>query len=217
MNKIISLDQAVDLIKDGDTVMVGGFMANGTPERIVDALVAKGTKNLTLICNDAGLPDKGVGKMVMTKQFSKIIASHIGLNREAGRQMNEGETVVELIPQGTLVEQIRAGGFGLGGFLTPTGIGTLVAEGKELITVDGREYLLEKPIKADVALIFANKVDEGGNLQYIGSENNFNQVMAANATTTIVEAREIVKSGDLDPNFVHTPGIFVDYIVEGGE
>ncbi|MBO0429575.1 CoA transferase subunit A [Vagococcus fluvialis] len=217
MNKIISLDQAVDLIKDGDTVMVGGFMANGTPERIVDALVAKGTKNLTLICNDAGLPDKGVGKMVMTKQFSKIIASHIGLNREAGRQMNEGETIVELIPQGTLVEQIRAGGFGLGGFLTPTGIGTLVAEGKELITVDGREYLLEKPIKADVALIFANKVDEGGNLQYIGSENNFNQVMAANATTTIVEAREIVKSGDLDPNFVHTPGIFVDYIVEGGE
>ncbi|MEG2936949.1 MAG: CoA transferase subunit A [Vagococcus sp.] len=217
MNKIISLDQAVDLIKDGDTVMVGGFMANGTPERIVDALVAKGTKNLTLICNDAGLPDKGVGKMVMTKQFSKIIASHIGLNREAGRQMNEGETIVELIPQGTLVEQIRAGGFGLGGFLTPTGIGTLVAEGKELITVDGREYLLEKSIKADVALIFANKVDEGGNLQYIGSENNFNQVMAANATTTIVEAREIVKSGDLDPNFVHTPGIFVDYIVEGGE
>lgn len=217
MNKIISLDQAVDLIKDGDTVMVGGFMANGTPERIVDALVAKGTKNLTLICNDAGLPDKGVGKMVMTKQFSKIIASHIGLNREAGRQMNEGKTIVELIPQGTLVEQIRAGGFGLGGFLTPTGIGTLVAEGKELITVDGKDYLLEKPIKADVALIFANKVDEGGNLQYIGSENNFNQVMAANATTTIVEAREIVKSGDLDPNFVHTPGIFVDYIVEGGE
>ena len=217
MNKIISLDQAVDLIKDGDTVMVGGFMANGTPERIVDALVAKGTKNLTLICNDAGLPDKGVGKMVMTKQFSKIIASHIGLNREAGRQMNEGETIVELIPQGTLVEQIRAGGFGLGGFLTPTGIGTLVAEGKELITVDGKDYLLEKPIKADVALIFANKVDEGGNLQYIGSENNFNQVMAANATTTIVEAREIVKSGDLDPSFVHTPGIFVDYIVEGGE
>lgn len=217
MNKIISLDQAVDLIKNGDTVMVGGFMANGTPERIVDALVAKGTKNLTLICNDAGLPDKGVGKMVMTKQFSKIIASHIGLNREAGRQMNEGETIVELIPQGTLVEQIRAGGFGLGGFLTPTGIGTLVAEGKELITVDGKDYLLEKPIKADVALIFANKVDEGGNLQYIGSENNFNQVMAANATTTIVEAREIVKSGDLDPNFVHTPGIFVDYIVEGGE
>lgn len=217
MNKIISLDQAVDLIKDGDTVMVGGFMANGTPERIVDALVAKGTKNLTLICNDAGLPDKGVGKMVMTKQFSKIIASHIGLNREAGRQMNEGETIVELIPQGTLVEQIRAGGFGLGGFLTPTGIGTLVAEGKELLTVDGKDYLLEKPIKADVALIFANKVDEGGNLQYIGSENNFNQVMAANATTTIVEACEIVKSGDLDPNFVHTPGIFVDYIVEGGE
>ncbi|MGX7067397.1 acetate CoA/acetoacetate CoA-transferase alpha subunit [Vagococcus fluvialis] len=217
MNKIISLDQAVDLIKDGDTVMVGGFMANGTPERIVDALVAKGTKNLTLICNDAGLPDKGVGKMVMTKQFSKIIASHIGLNREAGRQMNEGETIVELIPQGTLVEQIRAGGFGLGGFLTPTGIGTLVAEGKELFTVDGKDYLLEKPIKADAALIFANKVDEGGNLQYIGSENNFNQVMAANATTTIVEAREIVKSGDLDPNFVHTPGIFVDYIVEGGE
>lgn len=215
MDKIISLDQAVNLIEDGDTIMIGGFMANGTPEKLVDALVAKGTKNLTLICNDAGLPDKGVGKMVMTKQFSKIIASHIGLNREAGRQMNEGETVVELIPQGTLAEQIRAGGFGLGGFLTPTGIGTLVAEGKDVITVDGKEYLLEKPIKADVALIFANKADESGNLQYIGSENNFNQVMAANAKITIVETREIVKLGDLNPNFVHTPGIFVDYIVEG--
>lgn len=217
MNKIISLDKAIAHIKDGDVVMVGGFMANGTPERIIDALVEKGTKNLTLICNDAGLPDKGVGKMVMTKQFSKIIASHIGLNREAGRQMNEGETIVELIPQGTLVEQIRAGGFGLGGFLTPTGIGTLVAEDKELIVVDGKEFLLEKPIKADVALIFANKADEKGNLQYTGSENNFNQVMAANAVTTIVEAREIVKTGDLDPNFIHTPSIFVDYIVEGGE
>lgn len=215
MCKTITIKDAAKLINDGDTVMVGGFMANGTPEKLIDALVEKGVQNLTLICNDAGFPDKGVGKMVANKQFSTIIASHIGLNREAGRQMNEGETIIELVPQGTLAEQIRAGGFGLGGFLTPTGIGTLVAEGKEIITVDGKDYLLEKPFKADVALIFANKADKNGNLQYLGSENNFNQVMASNATTTIVEAREIVEVGEINPNFVHTPGIFVNYLVKG--
>ncbi|MEG0254746.1 MAG: CoA transferase subunit A [Vagococcus sp.] len=215
MCKTITIKDATKLINDGDIVMVGGFMANGTPEKLIDALVEKGVKNLTLICNDAGFPDKGVGKMVAQKQFSTIIASHIGLNREAGRQMNDGETVINLVPQGTLAEQIRAGGFGLGGFLTPTGIGTLVEEGKDIITIDDKEYLLEKPLKADVALVFANKADKNGNLQYSGSENNFNQVMASNATTTIVETREIVEVGDLDPNFIHTPGIFVNYLVKG--
>ncbi|MEF3840598.1 CoA transferase subunit A [Enterococcus faecalis] len=216
MGKVIGIQQAVDLVKDGDTVMVGGFMTNGTPDLLIDALVKKGIKDLTLICNDAGLPSKGVGKMIETHQFSKIIASHIGLNKEAGRQMNAKETIIDLVPQGTLAEQIRAGAFGLGGFLTPTGIGTLIEVGKQKIEVDGQMYLLEKPFKADVALILADVADELGNLTYRGSENNFNQLMAANAQTTIVEARKIVPIGEIDPIAVQTPNIFVDYLVDGG-
>ncbi|EOL49252.1 3-oxoacid CoA-transferase, A subunit [Enterococcus phoeniculicola] len=216
MGKVIGIQQAVDLVKDGDTVMVGGFMTNGTPELLIDALVKKGIKDLTLICNDAGLPGKGVGKMIETHQFSKIIASHIGLNKEAGRQMNAKETIIDLVPQGTLAEQIRAGAFGLGGFLTPTGIGTLIEVGKQKIEVDGQMYLLEKPLKADVALILADVADELGNLTYRGSENNFNQLMAANAQTTIVEARKIVPIGEIDPITVQTPNIFVNYLVDGG-
>ncbi|HEK9986572.1 TPA: CoA transferase subunit A [Streptococcus equi subsp. zooepidemicus] len=215
MNKRISMEEAVNLIKDGDTIMVGGFMTNGSPERLIDALVAKGVKHLTLICNDAGFPDKGVGKMVAQHQFRKIIASHIGLNKEAGRQMTAGETVIDLVPQGTLAERIRAGAYGLGGFLTPTGIGTLVEEGKQKLQVNDKDYLLELPLKADVALIFADKADELGNLCYKGSENNFNQVMAANAEITIVEARDIVPVGAIEPIAVQTPGIFVNYLVEG--
>ncbi|TCD45910.1 CoA transferase subunit A [Streptococcus sp. X16XC17] len=215
MNKRISIEEAVNLVKDGDTIMVGGFMTNGTPERLIDALVEKGVKDLTLICNDAGFPDKGVGKMVAQHQFWKIIASHIGLNKEAGRQMTSGETVIDLVPQGTLAERIRAGAFGLGGFLTPTGIGTLVEEGKQKLHVNDKDYLLELPLKADVALIFADKADDLGNLCYKGSENNFNQVMAANAEITIVEAREIVPIGDIEPIAVQTPSIFVNYLVEG--
>ncbi|ACG62770.1 acetate CoA-transferase alpha subunit [Streptococcus equi subsp. zooepidemicus MGCS10565] len=209
------MEEAVNLIKDGDTIMVGGFMTNGSPERLIDALVAKGVKHLTLICNDAGFPDKGVGKMVAQHQFQKIIASHIGLNKEAGRQMTAGETVIDLVPQGTLAERIRAGAYGLGGFLTPTGIGTLVEEGKQKLQVNDKDYLLELPLKADVALIFADKADELGNLCYKGSENNFNQVMAANAEITIVEARDIVPVGAIEPIAVQTPGIFVNYLVEG--
>ncbi|HEL1095241.1 TPA: CoA transferase subunit A [Streptococcus equi subsp. zooepidemicus] len=215
MNKRISMEEAVNLIKDGDTIMVGGFMTNGSPERLIDALVAKGVKHLTLICNDAGFPDKGVGKMVAQHQFQKIIASHIGLNKEAGRQMTAGETVIDLVPQGTLAERIRAGAYGLGGFLTPTGIGTLVEEGKQKLQVNDKDYLLELPLKADVVLIFADKADELGNLCYKGSENNFNQVMAANAEITIVEARDIVPVGAIEPIAVQTPGIFVNYLVEG--
>lgn len=215
MNKRISMEEAVNLIKDGDTIMVGGFMTNGSPERLIDALVAKGVKHLTLICNDAGFPDKGVGKMVAQHQFQKIIASHIGLNKEAGRQMTACETVIDLVPQGTLAERIRAGAYGLGGFLTPTGIGTLVEEGKQKLQVNDKDYLLELPLKADVALIFADKADELGNLCYKGSENNFNQVMAANAEITIVEARDIVPVGAIEPIAVQTPGIFVNYLVEG--
>lgn len=216
MGKIISIEKAVSFVKDGDTVMIGGFIGNGTPEKIIDALVEKGVKNLTLISNDTGFVDKGVGKLVVNKQFKKIMASHVGTNKETGRQMAEGESEVVLIPQGTLVEQIRAGGYGLGGILTRTGLGTLVEEGKEKIVVDGKEYLLEKPLKADVALLFAAKADKRGNLQYKGTTNNFNQVMAAAAEVTIVEAAEVVDVGELDPNHINTPGVFVNYVVEGG-
>ncbi|MGM0209090.1 acetate CoA/acetoacetate CoA-transferase alpha subunit [Enterococcus sp. DIV0421] len=215
MCKKITINEAVDFISDGDTVMIGGFMTNGTPEKLIDALVEKGVKDLTLICNDAGFPNKGVGKMVANHQFSKIIASHIGLNKEAGRQMTEGETRIDLVPQGTLAEQIRSGAFGLGGVLTPTGIGTLVEQGKEKITVKGKTYLVETALKADVALVLADIADESGNLCYKGSENNFNQLMAANAKITIVEAREIVPVGSIDPIHVQTPGIFVNYLIDG--
>lgn len=215
MSKLISIEQAAELIKDGDTLAVGGFMANGSPEHIIDAFVAKGVKDLTLICNDAGFPDRGVGKMVAGKQFKKILASHIGLNKEAGRQMNEGETEIDLIPQGTLIERIRCGACGLGGVLTPTGIGTLVEEGKQRITVDGRDYLLETPLKADVAIVYADLADEAGNLIYKGSENNFNHWMAGAAKVTIVEAKKIVPVGELDPNQIYTPGVFVNYLVQG--
>ena len=216
MEKQISLEKAVSLVKDGDTVMVGGFMANGTPEKLLDALLASGKKDLTLVCNDTAMPEKGVGKLVANKQFKKIIATHIGLNKETGRQMSAGETELDLVPQGTLAERIRAAAFGLGGVLTPAGLGTLVEEGKEKISVDGKVYLLEKPLFADVALLYAHKVDKAGNMVYKGSQNNFNNVMAAAARVTIVEAGELVECGQIDPNTVMTPGVFVNYIVDGG-
>ena len=216
MDKVISIEKAVSLVKDGDTVMVGGFMANGSPLKLLDALLASGRKNLTLICNDTAFVDKGVGKLVVNKQFKKIISTHIGLNKETGRQMSAGETEVDLVPQGTLAERIRAAGFGLGGILTPTGLGTLVEEGKQKVTVDGTTYLLEKPLFADVALLYANKVDTQGNMVYKGSENNFNSVMASAAKITIVEAEELVECGTIDPNTVMTPSVFVKYIVNGG-
>lgn len=216
MNKVVDIETALSHVKEGDTIMVGGFMANGSPETLIDYLCDKKVSDLTLICNDTAFIDKGVGKMVGNKQFSKIVASHIGLNKETGRQMNEKETEVVLVPQGTLVEQIRAAGYGLGGFLTPTGIGTLVEENKQKITLDGKEYLLETPLFADVAILFASKVDKSGNLVYKGSMNNFNHVMASAAKVTIVEADEIVEVGEIHPNEVSTPGIFVDYIVKGG-
>ncbi|OCG21101.1 branched-chain amino acid dehydrogenase [Gilliamella sp. wkB108] len=215
MDKVVDIEKALSCIKDNAAIMVGGFMGNGSPEMLIDYLCQKAVKELTLICNDTGLTDKGVGKMVVLKQFKKIIASHVGLNKETGRQMTAGETEVELIPQGTLAERIRCAGYGLGGVLTPTGIGTLVEQGKQKIAVDGRDYLLEKPLPADVALLYAAKVDRAGNMIYKGSMNNFNNVMASAAKITIVEAGEIVEVGELDPQEIATPGIFVDYIVKG--
>jgi len=217
MHKRISLEEAIEKIEDGMTIMVGGFLGCGNPHRLIEALAAKGTKDLTLICNDTSFPEYGVGKMVVNKQFKKIIASHVGTNPETGRQMNEKETEVVLVPQGTLAEQVRAGGAGLGGILTPTGVGTVVEEGKEKLTVDGVEYLLEKPLRADVALIAAQKADEYGNLVYFGATRNFNNLMATAAETVIVEVEEVVAVGELDPNEVVTPGIFVSHIVNGGD
>ncbi len=217
MNKVIDIQNAIDMIKDGDTIMIGGFLAVGAPLKLIDALVSKGLKDLTLITNDTAFIDKGVGKLIVNKQIKKVIASHIGTNKETGRQMMAGETEVVLVPQGTLVEQIRSGGYGLGGVLTATGLGTEVEKGKEKITVDGKEYLLEKPLRADVALIFGNKVDDYGNIHYLGSTRNFNNMMASAADLTIVEAVDIVRIGELDPNSVHTPGVFVNYIVNGGD
>lgn len=216
MNKIISIEEAISHIKDGMTVMIGGFLGVGTPHRLVDALIEKGVKDLTVIANDTAFPDVGVGKLIVNKQIKKAIVSHIGTNPETGRQMNEGETEVELVPQGTLAERIRSGGAGLGGVLTPTGVGTIVEEGKRKIEINGKEYLLELPLRADIALIAGMKVDKKGNIYYSKSARNFNPLMAMAADLVIVEAEEIVEVGEIDPNDVMTPGIFVDYIV-GGE
>ncbi|MDI9494822.1 MAG: CoA transferase subunit A [Bacillota bacterium] len=215
MNKIISIDEAADMVKEGMTIMVGGFLANGTPERIIDALVEKNVKNLTLICNDTGFPDKGVGKMVVNKQFKKIIASHVGTNPETANQMNSGETEVVLTPQGTLAEKVRCGGNGLGGFYTPTGIGTEAAEGKEIREINGKEYVFETPLRADVALLKASVADKKGNLIFNKTMKNFNPIMATAADLVIVEADKIVEIGEIDPEHVMCSGIFVDYIVGG--
>ena len=214
MNKVITLNQAMDYIQDGMTVMIGGFMGVGTPEHIIDAMVEKGLKDLTIIANDTAFPDKGIGKLIVNKSVKKVIASHIGLNPETGKQMNNKEIEVSLVPQGTLAEQIRCGGAGIGGFLTETGIGTMVEEGKEKIKVGDKTYLLELPLRADVAIIGGNIVDKKGNIYYCGSTRNFNPIIATAADIVIAGAEKIVEVGQIEPDHVMTPGIFVDYIVE---
>lgn len=214
MNKVITLNQAMDYIQDGMTVMIGGFMGVGTPEYIIDAMVEKGLKDLTIIANDTAFPDKGIGKLIVNKSVKKVIASHIGLNPETGKQMNNKEIEVSLVPQGTLAEQIRCGGAGIGGFLTETGIGTMVEEGKEKIKVGDKTYLLELPLRADVAIIGGNIVDKKGNIYYCGSTRNFNPIIATAADIVIAGAEKIVEVGQIEPDHVMTPGIFVDYIVE---
>lgn len=215
MDKASTVNEALGKVKTGMTLMVGGFLAVGTPERLIDALLRKGTDRLTVIANDTGTPETGIGKLVVNNRLGRAIVSHIGTNPETGRQMNSGELNVERVPQGTLAERIRAGGAGLGGILTPTGVGTLVADGKEAIKVDGKEYLLEKPLKADVALLKAYMADTAGNLVFPRSARNFNPLMATAADVVIVEAELIVEAGQIDPDEVMTPGIFVDWIVQG--
>ena len=215
MAKIISAAEAAAKVQDGMTVMVGGFLGCGTPQSLVDQVLARGTKDLTLVCNDTAFPDSGVGKLVVSRQFKRVIVSHIGTNPETGRQMNANELAVDLVPQGTLAERIRSAGFGLGGILTPTGVGTPVEAGKQKLTIDGKDYLLELPIKADVALVKAYKADKAGNLVFRKAARNFNPLMATAAQVVIVEAQNIVETGEIDPDEVMTPGIFVNYLVQG--
>lgn len=213
MKKIVSIDKALENLKDGMTLMIGGFLANGSPDKLIDKIVEKNLKNLTIIVNDTGFPDRGCGKLVANKQVKKVIVSHIGTNPHTAEQMNNKELEVEFAPQGTLAERVRSGGAGLGGVLTPTGLGTIVAEGKEVLKIDGKEFLLEKPLRADVALIKGNIADESGNIIYKGTTQNFNSLMATAADLVIAEVDEIVKVGELAPETIHTPAIFVDYLI----
>ncbi|MEQ6388661.1 acetate CoA-transferase subunit alpha [Bacillaceae bacterium S4-13-58] len=213
MSKIISKEELLPMFKDGMTIMFGGFMGIGTSKKLVDAIMESNVKDLTLIANDTAFIESGVGPLIMNKRVKKVIASHIGTNPETGRQMIAGEIEVELVPQGTLAERIRAGGSGLGGILTPTGVGTLVEEGKQKINVEGRDYLLELPLRADVAILKAKKADKSGNLVYHSSARNLNPVMALAADTVIAEVEEIYEIGDICPNEVVTTGILVDKIL----
>lgn len=210
--KHIDVNEAVELIKDGMTVMVGGFMGVGAPHKIVDAMVKKGIKDLTIICNDTAFPDKGSGILVSSGLVKKAIVSHIGTNPTAGEMMLAGTMEIDLIPQGTLIEQIRCGGAGLGGFLTQTGIGTIVEKGKQKITVDGVEYLLEKPLRADIAIIGASVADKYGNLIFKGTTKNFNPLIAMAADIVIAEATEEVDT--IEPHVIAVPHLFVDYLIK---
>ena len=214
MSKFISIEEAVSKVKDGMTIMVGGFLANGTPNKIVDALAKSGVKNLTLICNDTAYPDKGVGQLSANKQVKKLFVSHIGTNPHTSEQMNSGELEIEFCPQGSLAERVRAGGCGLGGILTQTGMGTIVAEGKQIVNVDGKDYLLEKPLRADIALVGASLGDKAGNLVYRGTSQNFNPLMASAADLVIAEINELVEVGEIAAENVKTPSIMVDFIIE---
>ena len=207
MSKFISIEEAVSKVKDGMTIMVGGFLANGTPNKIVDALAKSGVKNLTLICNDTAYPDKGVGQLIANKQVKKLFVSHIGTNPHTSEQMNSGELEIEFCPQGSLAERVRAGGCGLGGILTQTGMGTIVAEGKQIVNVDGKDYLLEKPLRADIALVGASLGDKAGNLVYRGTSQNFNPLMASAADLVIAEINELVEVGEIAAENVKTPSI----------
>lgn len=209
--KIISPREGAMLIKEGSSLMIGGFLKCGSPKLVIDEIIKNKTGNLTLIANDTSFCDSDKGLLIANRLVSKAIVTHIGMNPETGNQMHEGTLAVELVPQGTLAERIRAGGAGLGGVLTPTGIGTIVEEGKQKITLDGKDYLLETALKADIALIYATKADKYGNLSFEGTTRNFNTVMATAAACVIVEVEEMVDL--LPPNDIIVPGLFIDYIV----
>jgi len=214
MDKLIQADAFKSLLKDGMTIHVGGFLTNGSPETLIDLVVESGVKDLTIICNDGGYEGNGVGKMINHHQVKKLIASHIGTNPDVGKLMNQKELDVELVPQGTLVERIRAYGAGLGGILTPTGLNTLVQEGKQVIDVQGQSYLLEERLGADLALIGGAIADKYGNLMFQETMRNFNPIMATAAEIVVVEPVKLVD--EINPEHVITPHPFVDHIL-GGE
>jgi acetate CoA/acetoacetate CoA-transferase alpha subunit len=214
MHKAIGLEDAAGKIRDGASLLIGGFMGVGSPHRLIGELVRQGRKNLTVIANDTARPGVGIGRLIDAKAVSRLMVTHIGTNPETQRQMIAGEIEVELCPQGTLAERIRAGGYGLGGVLTPTGVGTTVAENKRQIEVDGKAFLLEAPIRADFALVGANRADYYGNLEYTLTARNFNPLMAMAGITVIAEATEIVPVGVIPPDAVVTPGVLVDHLVQ---
>lgn len=209
----VSLEQSVAMIPNGSSLMIGGFMAVGTPERIIDEILRQKKRDLTVIANDTAMPGKGIGKLVEARLLRRAIVSHIGLNPQTQRQMMAGDLEVELVPQGTLIERIRAGGFGLGGILTQTGIGTSVEDGKKTVEVDGRSYLVETALRADFALVQAFLADYLGNLSYALTARNFNPVIAMAGRTVIVAADNIVPVGVMSPDHVMTPAPLVDYLV----
>ncbi|CAO79960.1 CoA transferase subunit A [Candidatus Cloacimonas acidaminovorans] len=213
MVQIISAAEAAAMIKPGNRLAIGGFLAVGAPETIIDAMVENGNKDLHIIVIASDWEDRGVGKLVVNKMVKSAQVSHMGTNKTIQAQMNAGEIDIELVPQGTLMERVRAFGAGLGGILTPTGLGTIVAEGKQIITVDGKDYLLETAIPSDFALIKAHKADKLGNLTYRKTARNSNPIMAMAGKITIAEVDEIVEIGELDPEEVITPGVFVNYLV----
>jgi 3-oxoacid CoA-transferase subunit A len=216
MNKVLrSAADAVAMIDDGATIMMGGFGLCGIPENLIAALRARGVKNLTLVSNNAGIDDFGIGVLLRARQVRKMISTYVGENKEFERQFLTGELEVELVPQGTFAERIRAGGAGIGGFFTPTGFGTLVSEGKEARAIDGKTYVLERPLTADFAFVKAWKGDRAGNLVYRRTARNFNPVMATAAKVTIAEVEHLVEPGEIDPDHVVTPGIFVRHILQG--
>ena len=218
VNKVLaSAEEAVERIPDGATIMMGGFGLCGIPEHLISALHARGTQGLTVISNNAGIDDFGIGVLLRSRQVRKMIATYVGENKEFERQYLSGELEVELVPQGTFAERIRAGGAGIGGFFTPTAYGTLIAEHKETRTIDGQPYVLETPLRADFAFVKAWKGDLTGNLVYRKTARNFNPVMATAAKVTIAEVEQLVEPGDIDPDHVVTPGIYVRHILEAAQ
>jgi len=216
MTKVLAgADAAVALVSDGASILMGGFGLCGIPEHLIQALHARGTRDLTVISNNAGIDDFGIGILLRARQVRKMIATYVGENKEFERQFLAGELAVDLVPQGTFAERIRAGGAGIAGFFTPTGYGTLAAEGKETRVIDGRPYVLEAPLTADFAFVKAWKGDRHGNLVYRRTARNFNPVMATAGRVTIAEVEELVEPGALDPDAIVTPGIFVKHVIVG--
>ena len=213
MGKTIKLADAVARIPDHASLMIGGFLGVGTPARLIDELVRQGKRGLTVIANDTARPGTGIGKLISARLVRRIVVSHIGTNPETQRQMIAGELEVELVPQGTLAERIRAAGHGLGGVLTPTGVGTTVQEGKRTLEIDGRKFLLELPLRADFALVNARRADHIGNLSYAMTARNFNPLMAMAAAVVIAESQEIVPVGVIAPDDVMTPAVLVDQLI----